>query len=109
MSDVVVGTLLMVGGVFSLTAGIGLLRFPDLLSRLHTGAKPQLIGLVATLVAIGVSTGAALDYGILALIAIFQIMTAPVAAHMVGRAAYRAGKVREDLLITDELSRDLAD
>ncbi|MFI0420288.1 monovalent cation/H(+) antiporter subunit G [Spongiactinospora sp. 9N601] len=107
--DVLVAVLLLLGALFSLTAGVGLLRFPDTLARLHTGAKPQVIGLMATLLAIGLRAEAPLDIGILLLVAIFQLMTAPVAAHMVGRAAYRSGRVRADLLVTDELSRDLSE
>ncbi|MDF5756025.1 monovalent cation/H(+) antiporter subunit G [Spongiactinospora sp. TRM90649] len=106
--DVLAALFLLIGAIFSLTAGIGLLRFPDLLSRLHTGAKPQVIGLIATLVAIGLSTRTPSDIGILVLVAIFQLMTAPVAAHIVGRAGYRSGRIREDLLVVDELSRDLS-
>jgi multicomponent Na+:H+ antiporter subunit G len=43
----------------------------------------------------------------LVLVAIFQMLTAPVAAHMVGRAGFRTGKVRNDLLVVDELTDDL--
>lgn len=42
----------------------------------------------------------------LVLVGVFQLFTAPVAAHMVGRAAYRAGLFRRDLLLTDELAAD---
>ena len=42
----------------------------------------------------------------LVLVAVFQMLTAPVAAHMVGRAGYRTGKVRSDLLVVDELTSD---
>jgi multicomponent Na+:H+ antiporter subunit G len=41
----------------------------------------------------------------LVLVALFQMLTAPVAAHLVGRAGYRTGKVRRDLLVVDELTR----
>ena len=43
----------------------------------------------------------------LVLVAAMQLLTTPVAAHMVGRAAYRTGQVREDLLLTDELTTAL--
>jgi multicomponent Na+:H+ antiporter subunit G len=43
----------------------------------------------------------------LVLVAAMQLLTTPVAAHMVGRAAYRTGQVREDLLRTDELTTAL--
>jgi hypothetical protein len=42
--------------------------------------------------------------GILLLIGLCQLLTTPVANHMVGRASFRAGQVRRDLLIVDELS-----
>lgn len=43
----------------------------------------------------------------LVVIAALQLLTTPVAAHMVGRAAYRTGQVRDDLLVTDELTTAL--
>ena len=45
---------------------------------------------------------------VLVLVAAFQMLTSPVAAHMVSRAGFRTGKVRHDLLVVDELSRVLA-
>jgi multicomponent Na+:H+ antiporter subunit G len=44
---------------------------------------------------------------VLVLVAGFQMLTSPVAAHMVSRAGFRTGKVRHDLLVVDELSRDM--
>jgi multicomponent Na+:H+ antiporter subunit G len=44
---------------------------------------------------------------LLVLVVVAQMMTSPVAGHMVGRASYRAGQVREDLLLVDELRGDL--
>ncbi len=42
--------------------------------------------------------------GLLALVVILQMATSVVSSHMVGRASFRAGQVREDLLVVDELS-----
>jgi multicomponent Na+:H+ antiporter subunit G len=41
---------------------------------------------------------------LLALVALFQLVTSPIASHMVGRASFRAGQVRQDLLVVDELT-----
>ena len=60
--------------------------------------------LVVTGVAISLREPRAL--GLLFLVAVLQLLTAPVAAHMVGRAGYRTGKVRSDLLVVDELTSD---
>jgi multicomponent Na+:H+ antiporter subunit G len=43
----------------------------------------------------------------LALIAIFQLLTAPVSAHIVARAGYRTGKIQPEMLVHDELTADL--
>ena len=55
-----------------------------------------------------VSIGATAAAAVLALVAVFQLLTSPVAAHMVGRAGYRTGKVRRELLVVDELTADQA-
>jgi multicomponent Na+:H+ antiporter subunit G len=47
--------------------------------------------------------------GLLALLAIFQLVTSPIASRMVGRASFRADQARRDLLVVDELSDVLAD
>lgn len=105
--DVVASVLLLAGAVLAFTAGMGLVRFPDLLSRMHTATKPQVLGLLLMLggLALRLRTGGAA--WILALVALFQLLTSPVAAHMVARAGYRTGKVDSDLLVVDELTRDL--
>ena len=106
----VVSVVCMLGGSFLvLAAGVGVLRFPDLLARMHAGTKPQVLGLVLVLVGLGLRLRSGGAVWALVLVAVFGLLTAPVAAHMVGRAGYRTGKVRSDLLVTDELTRDLAE
>ena len=102
MTDLVVAALLLAGALLSLSAGVALVRFPDLLSRMHAATKPQVLDLLLVLTACAFRLRE--HFGVLALVAVFQMATAPVAAHMVGRAAYRAGHTRHDLLVTDELS-----
>ncbi|XVU29366.1 monovalent cation/H(+) antiporter subunit G [Actinoplanes sp. CA-054009] len=102
--DVVAAVCLVVGALLSLSAGVALLRFPDLLSRMHAATKPQVLGLLLVLLGCGLRLRDAVDVTTLILVAVFQMATAPVAAHMVGRAGYRAGLARADLLVTDELA-----
>jgi len=92
------------GALLSLAAAIGLLRFPELLSRMHAGTKPQVLGVLLTLVGVGLSLRSGLDIGMLLVIALFQGLTIPIGAHMVGRAAYRTDVIRETDLAFDELS-----
>lgn len=107
-AEIAVGLLIVVSGFLSMAAGIGIVRFPDVLTRLHAATKPQVLGLAAVLVAIVMQVP---TWGVLTtvvLIMTFQLLTQPMTAHMLGRAAYRSDHVRRDLLIEDELDRDIA-
>lgn len=105
--DVVGGLFLLLGAFLCLAAAIGLLRFPDVLTRMHAGAKPQTLGLLLILAGVGVSLREPAIFGVLLLIAVLQLLTAPVSAHMVGRTAFRTGALRDDIMDTDELGDDL--
>ncbi|MEU5873997.1 monovalent cation/H(+) antiporter subunit G [Glycomyces sp. NPDC047369] len=105
--DAVAAVLMVTGALLSLAAGVALVRFPDLLSRMHAAAKPQVLGLLLMLTGCAIRIGTVVDITTMVLIALFQLATAPVAAHMVGRAAYRDGQTRADLLLTDELAPHL--
>lgn len=107
LADVMSVVALLGGSFLVLAAGVGALRFPDLLARMHAGTKPQVLGLVLVLVGLGLRLRSGGAVWALVLVAVFGLLTAPVAAHMVGRAGYRTGKVRNDLLVADELTRDL--
>ncbi len=101
--DVLSAICLLLGATLSLAAGIGALRFPDVLSRQHAAAKPQVLGLLLILIGVGLRLRTGLDITTLVLVAVFQMTTAPVAAHMVGRAAYRSRRVSRENLVVDEL------
>lgn len=88
---------------FSVAAGIGLLRFPDALSRLHAATKPQIFGLLLVIAAIALDQRSFPTLIALLPVFVFQSLTAPVAAHMVGRAAYRTGELDSTTLTVDEL------
>jgi multicomponent Na+:H+ antiporter subunit G len=107
VADVASAICLLGGAFLAFAAGVGVLRFPDLLSRMHAGTKPQVLGLVLVLIGLALRLRSGGAVWALVLVAIFQMLTAPVAAHMVGRAGYRTGKVRNDLLVVDELTNDL--
>ena len=106
--DVLSGTALVLGSALSLVAAIGMVRFPDLLTRMHSATKPQVLGLFLVLLGVALSLRDRTAMGLLALVAVFQLATSPIASHMVARASFRAGQLREDLLIVDELSQEQA-
>lgn len=101
--DVVTAVLMIGGALMSVAAGVGLLRFPDLLTRMHAATKPQVLGLLLFLLALGLQMRSWVLIPVLLLCWIFMLLTVPVSAHMVGRAGYRTKHLRRDLLSMDEL------
>ncbi len=106
--DVVTIVLLSVGALMSLAAAIGLARWPDALTRLHAGAKPQVLGVVCAVAAVAVQVPTVPVICTSVLVIVFQMLTQPVSAHMVGRSAYRADEFDREALIVDELEDDVA-
>ena len=101
--DVLSAVFMVVGALMSLAAAIGLLRFPDLLTRMHAATKPQVLGLFLLLAAIGLQLRTWWVWPVLLVAWIFQLLTVPVSAHMVGRAGYRTKHLHRELLSADEL------
>ncbi|MEU8298363.1 monovalent cation/H(+) antiporter subunit G [Micromonospora sp. NPDC048909] len=104
VADWLGAVFLVAGGLLALAAGIGVLRFPDVLDRMHAATKPQVLGVLLLLAGVALRLRTVADLGMVLLVAVFQLATAPVAAQMIGRAAYRAGRVNRDLLDVDELA-----
>lgn len=106
--DVVASVFMIVGCLMSLAAGVGMLRFPDLLSRMHAATKPQVLGLFLLLAALGLELRSWVVVPVLSLAWIVQLLTAPVSAHMVGRAGYRTRHLKRETLLIDELATVVA-
>jgi multicomponent Na+:H+ antiporter subunit G len=88
MSEIVSGALLMIGTGFLLVAAIGVIRMPDLFTRMQAATKGATLGISCVLLSVAFSVD---DFGVAAralLTIAFFVLTAPVAAHMIGRAAY---------------------
>ncbi len=103
MIEAISALVMIIGAIFMLVAAIGILRMPDLLTRMHASSKAGTLG--AGLILIGVSIFYA-DLGITsrALVGVFFIiLTAPVAAHVIARAAYFVGVPLWEHTIIDEL------
>lgn len=105
-----VGAVFLVGGAFFCLGGaLGLVRFPDVLARMHAATKPQLFGLLLVLLGVGFSIRDPKVWLTLLVVILLQVLTAPVAGHLIGRVAYRSGAWEPDDLLVDELSDDLRD
>jgi multicomponent Na+:H+ antiporter subunit G len=104
--DLISGVLILAGSALALTAAIGVVRFPDTLSRMHSATKPQTLGLLLVLSGAAVRLRGNVDVGMLILSAMFTLITSPVVANRVGQLAYREGNMHEDLVAVDELRAD---
>jgi len=91
MNAILAGLLMLIGTGFVLVASIGLLRLPDLYTRMHAVTKAGTLGVGCILVSAAVAFGD-LSIATRAVVALlFVLFTAPVSAHLVGRAAYLGG------------------
>lgn len=104
LGDALGAFLILLGAAFGALAGIGQVRFADLFTRMHVATKPATLGLL--LVAVGamfrIDTAGAVP--LLALSIVLQFLTAPVSAHLVGRAAHRHGDWDRDAAVVDHLA-----
>jgi multicomponent Na+:H+ antiporter subunit G len=103
-ADVVTAVLLLAGGGFAVFGAVGMLVFPDLLTRLHAAAKPQTLGLVLVVAGTAPQLSRPAAAVPLLLVVIFQLSTAPILAGTLGRIAHHTGAVRADRLTADELA-----
>ena len=92
------------GSLFVLLAAIGLLRMPDLFTRMHPSSKAATLGTVLILIGIAVyfEDGAIAVRAVL--ICLFLFLTAPVASHIIARAGFLSGVPLAEETAIDELS-----
>lgn len=102
--DLVTAVLVLLAALMCFAAGVGLLRFPDVLSRLHAATKPQILGLIAIVADVAVTNPSVGTITLAVAIVFFQSLTAPASAHMAGRAAYRTDHFDRDILLVDEFT-----
>jgi multicomponent Na+:H+ antiporter subunit G len=91
IANIIAGIFVIAGTSFVLVAAIGILRFPDFYTRVHAAAKAGTVGSALTLVALAIlSTETAEVLRAIAAI-FFFFLTAPLSAHLLGKAAHSAG------------------
>ncbi|HEY8338523.1 MAG TPA: monovalent cation/H(+) antiporter subunit G [Egibacteraceae bacterium] len=104
MRTAVPAALLLAGSLLMLLAAVGLQRFDTVFARIHPATKAMTLGIVFLLLAAALRMESTGDVVKLLLVACLQLLTAPIAAHMVGRAAYRAGGDLTPALDIDQLA-----
>jgi multicomponent Na+:H+ antiporter subunit G len=107
VTDALTAVMWMAGSMFALLAAVGVLRMPDVFTRMQASTKASTLGLGCLL------TGAALQLGDfpsfirVASIGAFILLTTSVAAHVIARASYLADVPLWDGTVLDERGRDL--
>ncbi len=89
--DIIVGLMLVIGALFALVASIGLLRLKDVYMRMHAASKAGTLGSGVMLLALAVY---AAEVGVITRAVagvVFFLLTAPVSAHLLAKAAYAVG------------------
>jgi multicomponent Na+:H+ antiporter subunit G len=76
---------------------------PDLLTRMHAASKAGTLGAILVLAAVAIAFADAAVAVRTGLVVLFLLLTAPVAAHVIARAAYRTGVPLADETVIDEL------
>ena len=95
--------LLLVGSVFASLGALGILRFPDLYTRLHAASKAGPLGAGLILLGAGLSTGD--PWTVLRTVVglVFLILVSPVSSHLLARSAVKAGVQQRSTLSINEL------
>ena len=91
MTEYLSGILIIAGSVFILLASIGLVKMPDLYTRMSATTKASTLGVGLILIGTAVFFGTVGIASRALIIIVFLLITAPVAAHMIARAAYFNG------------------
>lgn len=100
--EIISMVLILIGSIFYFLGTLGIVRFPDLYTRLHASTKSIVLG------ACGIILGVILLEGISAasvkafLIMIFLLLTAPIASHAIARAGYFSGAKMCPQSVVDE-------
>ncbi len=105
--EVVASVFLILGALLALLAAIGLQRFDDVFARMHSATKPATLGLILTLTATALVVPIPGAVAKLTLVILFQFITAPVGAHLVGRAAFRTGRELSPDTIVDDRADEI--
>jgi multicomponent Na+:H+ antiporter subunit G len=102
--------LAAIGVFFSLTGAIGILRMPDVYSRIQCSSKTITMGALPLLIALVIAQGPITTFGSRALIiAVLLLVVNPMASHALARAAYKTGVPMWRGAVVDEPAGDRTD
>ncbi|MDL0432190.1 monovalent cation/H(+) antiporter subunit G [Marinobacter sp. TBZ242] len=103
MIELIVALLLLAGASFMLLAAVGIVRLPDLPTRMHASTKAGAMGAMFTMGGVAFYFADSVVFARAFAIVVFILITSPVAAHVIGRAGYFMGTSLWDGTVKDEL------
>ncbi len=103
LAAIFVAFIMVVGALFSLIAAIGLNRLPDLYTRMHAASKAGTVGSGLLLLAVGFHAADVATFGRALAGVVFFILTAPVSAHLLARAAHKVGYTLSSVSVRDDM------
>lgn len=107
MTDYLAGILLIIGAFFTFAAAVGLLRLPDVYSRMHAASKAGTMGSGLMLIALALNAD---DFGTATRAiagVVFFLLTAPISAHLLAMASYKVGYKLWKGSVVDEMSGEI--
>ncbi|MDO5726554.1 MAG: monovalent cation/H(+) antiporter subunit G [Bowdeniella nasicola] len=107
LTSLIGAIIMLIGAFFVFVAAIGLLRFDDLLQRMHAAAKPQTFGTMLLMLGLALNLRGPTTVWALVLVVAFVLVTSPISAHLASRAGFRTGHAPTWSLLVDEYSRDM--
>ena len=107
MIDIVTAVLWLAGSGFALLAAVGVLRMPDVFTRMQASTKASTLGLGCLLIGAALQMGDFASFIRAASIGAFVLLTTPVAGHVIARASYSAEVPLWKGTVLDERQRDL--
>src|SRR5689334_11546359 len=103
MSNILSDLQLLTGAIFLLLAAVGMVRMPDLFTRMQAASKASTLGIACVLLALAFHfPGISVNIRVIGTI-VFFYLTAPITAHLIGRAAYFVGVPVWKGTVIDEL------
>lgn len=103
IAELITAVLVVVGALFAVTAAIGLIRLPDVYTRMHAASKAGTVGSSLILIALAIhADDFATATRCLAGVAFF-LLTAPVSAHLLAKAAHSVGYRLAPISVMDEM------
>jgi len=106
MTDLVTALLWLAGSAFALLAAIGVLRMPDVFTRMQASTKASTLGLGCLLLGAALQMGDVASFVRVACIGAFVLLTTPVSGHVIARASYLADVPLWKGTVLDERKRD---